>query len=218
MNEIQSWLALLPQSLKSLGLTLEHILVTILVLGAALAITMIVRRAIRRTLKRARSSLHFDIEYALAAERIVTFALWAVFMIVLLEYWGLRLTALWAVIVSVLSVVGIGLLATWTIASNLTAGALISLTRPFHLGDRIEVLPEGVRGRAVERTLFFSVIKQDDGQFVAIPNSLLFQRIIRCESSSRQHDFDDYEDSGLQSKTLESESNSIHGTTSADRE
>ncbi|MEQ8693711.1 MAG: mechanosensitive ion channel family protein [Gammaproteobacteria bacterium] len=218
MNEFKDWLAPLHQSLTFLGLTLEHVLVTILVLGAAVIVTTVIRRAIRRTLKRARSSLHFDIEYALAVERIAIFALWLVFAIVLLEYWGLRLTALWTAIVSVLSVVGIGLLATWTIASNLTAGALISLTRPFHLGDRIEVLPEGVRGRALERTLLFTVLKQEDGQHVAIPNSLIFQRIIRCESANRRYDMDDYEDSDLQPKIRNLKFDLSKRVNSADKE
>lgn len=84
--------------------------------------------------------------------------------------------------------------ADWTIASNFTASTLLTITKPFALGERIEILPEGVRGRAIDRSMMFTILREDNGSTVSIPNNLIFQRIVRCEGGRRRRGVDDYED------------------------
>ena len=49
--------------------------------------------------------------------------------------------------------------------------------------DTVELLPENLKGRAVDRNLMFTVLAEDDGSFLQVPNNLFFQKIFRVARS-----------------------------------
>jgi small-conductance mechanosensitive channel len=53
------------------------------------------------------------------------------------------------------------------------------LWRPFHVGQTVEVLPENLKGRVVGRNLMFTMLSEDSGSVIQIPNSLFFQKMFR---------------------------------------
>lgn len=80
--------------------------------------------------------------------------------------------------VAVLGALGIALgLALQGTLSNLAAGIMLVVFRPFHVGDRIET--GGVAGRVCEINLFFSEIDMDDNTRAVIPNGKLWGEIVR---------------------------------------
>jgi small conductance mechanosensitive channel len=105
---------------------------------------------------------------------------------------GARYTALVFTFVAVLSTFGIAttsfvaMLGAFGIAiglalqgtlSNLAAGIMLVLFRPFHIGDRIETANVG--GTVCEINLFFTEIDGDDNTRIIIPNGKLWGDIVR---------------------------------------
>jgi len=61
--------------------------------------------------------------------------------------------------------------------SNLAAGIMLVVFRPFHIGDRIETANVG--GTVCEINLFFTEIDGDDNARIIIPNGKLWGEIVR---------------------------------------
>jgi small-conductance mechanosensitive channel len=68
------------------------------------------------------------------------------------------------------------------IVSNLLAGVLLLLHRPFRRGDRIQVA--GSEGVVREIDLRYTRLEAEDGTRLLVPNSILFTNPIRVESRS----------------------------------
>lgn len=80
--------------------------------------------------------------------------------------------------VAVLGALGIAIgLALQGTLSNLAAGIMLVVFRPFHIGDRVET--GGVTGITREINLFFTEIDGDDNTRIIIPNGKLWGEIVR---------------------------------------
>ncbi|AOU98938.1 hypothetical protein BI364_14110 [Acidihalobacter yilgarnensis] len=168
MGTFQQWLGGLQHLLPPLGL----------LLGGALAIILL-QRWLGRALARLRRHTPMSIDTALFLQRLGAGLLWTVLALVVLRFMGINVDGLWAIIASTLAVLGVGLLAVWTMVSNITASLFIWIWRPYELGERIELLPDGLKGRAIDRNLMFTEIREEDGSTLMVPNNLFFQRVIR---------------------------------------
>lgn len=83
--------------------------------------------------------------------------------------------------VAVLGALGIAIgLALQGTLSNLAAGIMLVLFRPFRIGDRIET--HGVIGRTREINLFYSELDTDDNVRVIVPNGKLWGEIVKIPS------------------------------------
>jgi small conductance mechanosensitive channel len=83
--------------------------------------------------------------------------------------------------VAMLGALGIAIgLALQGTLSNLAAGIMLVLFRPFHIGDRIEA--GGLVGTAREINLFYSELDTDDNVRVIFPNGKLWGEIVRVPS------------------------------------
>lgn len=81
---------------------------------------------------------------------------------------------------SFLAVLGIALVAQWSILSNITAGVIIFFAFPYRIGDRIKVVDkdDDISGRIVEIALFHVLIRRADGSTVTYPNSIILQKAV----------------------------------------
>ena len=80
--------------------------------------------------------------------------------------------------VAVLGALGIAIgLALQGTLSNLAAGIMLVVFRPFHIGDRVET--GGVTGIAREINLFFTEIDGDDNTRIIIPNGKLWGEVLK---------------------------------------
>ena len=61
---------------------------------------------------------------------------------------------------------------------------LLAIWRPFRLGDNVELLPENLKGRAIDRNLMFTVLREDSGALLQVPNNLFFQKMFRVHGGS----------------------------------
>ncbi|MBU6460824.1 MAG: mechanosensitive ion channel family protein [Proteobacteria bacterium] len=161
---------------------IEHFLLTVLVLvGFA-----VLYRLLSRTFFVMASLVHahrpVSTRYQKILLNVLRWLFWVVGCILILHVWGVNVNALWTTLVSVLALIGVGLLAVWTMVSNITARFFIWFWRPLRLGQRVEVFPEAVQGIVVEENLMFTELREDDGNIIVIPNNLFFQRVIRRSS------------------------------------
>ena len=79
---------------------------------------------------------------------------------------------------SIFAVLGVALVAQWSILSNITASFLIFFVFPYRIGDRIKVMDkdEDVRGEIIDITMFHVLIKHEGGNMITYPNNLILQK------------------------------------------
>jgi small conductance mechanosensitive channel len=94
-----------------------------------------------------------------------------------LSTFGVATTSFVAVLGALGIAVGLALQGT---LSNLAAGIMLVLFRPFHIGDRIEA--GGIVGTAREINLFYSEVDTDDNVRVIFPNGKLWGDIVKVPS------------------------------------
>lgn len=79
---------------------------------------------------------------------------------------------------SIFAVLGVALVAQWSILSNITASFLIFFVFPYRVGDHVRVMDkdEDVRGEIIDITMFHVLIKHDSGNMITYPNNLILQK------------------------------------------
>jgi len=99
--------------------------------------------------------------------------------VALLLMWGLSIENAWVTIGSFLGLVAIGFFAVWSILSNIFAGVVIFFTRPFKIDGTIEIIPDGIRGKVRDINGFFTLLTDEEGRTINIPNNMIYQKIIK---------------------------------------
>lgn len=158
---------------------LQRFLPALVLFVCGALVTLLLQRWLGRSLARLRRHSHLSIDTTLFLQRLGAGLLWTMLALITLRFMGINVNGLWAILASTLAVLGVGLLAVWTMVSNITASVFIWIWRPYELGEHIELLPEGLKGRAVDRSLMFTEIREEDGSTLMVPNNLFFQRMIR---------------------------------------
>jgi small-conductance mechanosensitive channel len=169
------------------------VLATIGVLIGAFVLSYLLRRRLQSSVRQLADRLRLPYETVLTVTRLLIGALWLIAAMLALEIWGVSVGGLWTLLASAAAIVGVGFLATWTMISNVTASFFLAFWRPFHLGDKIEMLPENLSGRVIDRNLMFVVVREDGGAVIQIPNNLFFQKIFKVSGSANKTLFEEYE-------------------------
>jgi small conductance mechanosensitive channel len=155
------------------------ILVAVLVLAAGVIAARWVGRASARGLAR----LELEPPVQLLLVRLVRVAVFALFAIIALQNLGVQLLPL----IAGLSIAGAGIaLATQGILSNVLAGLTIIFTKPYRVGDYIEIV--GVQGQVQLITIFSTTLLHQDRSRVIVPNRKLVGEILHNYGQIRQAD------------------------------
>jgi small-conductance mechanosensitive channel len=186
MDDLAVWLA--RHNVSAIA-----VLATIGVVTGAFVLSYLLRRRLRDSRRQLAARLRLSYETVLIATRLSIGALWIIAAMLVLEIWGVSVGGLWTLLVSVATVVGVGFLATWTMISNITASFFIAFWRPFRLGDTIEMLPENLSGRVIDRNLMFVVVREDSGTIIQVPNNLFFQKMFKVSGDGNRTLFEEYE-------------------------
>jgi small-conductance mechanosensitive channel len=152
---------------------------TIAILFLASIIIPILGRFLRRRLIYLQRRLNVTDEANFIINRVITVVLWTLTFFIALNVWGIGLGGVWAVLVSAITIVGVGFIATWAMISNFTASFFLVVWRPFHVGQTVEIFPENLKGRVVDRNLMFTTLSEESGNKLQIPNNLFFQKVFR---------------------------------------
>ena len=115
---------------------------------------------------------------AFSLRRLLRWTAIVVGAVVLLEWFGILINA-WALLSTVLALVAIGFVAVWSILSNVLCSLLLLLARPFRVGDTVELPSQGLGGKVVDFTLLFTIMQDESGDLIQIPNNMFFQTPVR---------------------------------------
>ena len=153
------------------------VLVAVLVLIAGVMAGRWVGRATARGLAR----MEFEPPVRLLIVRLVRVLVFALFAILALQNLGVELLPL----IAGLSIAGAGIaLATQGILSNVFAGLTIIFTKPYRVGDYIEIV--GVQGQVQLITIFSTTLLHPDQSRVVVPNRKVVGEILHNYGSIRQ--------------------------------
>ena len=146
-----------------------------------LAIGFFVARAVARAFLRGIARLDLDVPLRDLLARIVRIAVMLLFVLMALQNLGVELLPL----IAGLGVAGAGIaLALQGVLGNLVAGLTIILTRPFRVGEFIDI--HGEEGRVEAITLFSTKLSHPDRSIVIIPNRKIVGEILHNYGTLRQ--------------------------------
>jgi small-conductance mechanosensitive channel len=176
MTQIIEWL-------NQHNINVVNTIVTVAILFFASIIILILSRFLNRWLTDLQGRLNLTDETNFIINRVITAVLWALTIFIVLDVWGIALGGVWAVVISAITLVGVGFIATWAMISNFTASFFLVLWRPFRVGQIVEMLPENLKGRVIDRSLMFTTLSEESGSVLKIPNNLFFQKIFRVSGN-----------------------------------
>ena len=141
-------------------------------LGVAFAVARVVRRSLSTTQRMSRMLADF---LSGAAFWLILF----VSIMIVLSAHGINLTPLLAAFGGASFVVAF---ATQSTLSNLASGMLLMITRPFDIGDTVDVA--GVSGKIRNVSMVSTNIQSNDGQMVVVPNKMVWENVIVNHSTN----------------------------------
>ena len=152
-----------------------------------LLLAYVLYRFVKRLVRRMAQRYLWPIELTVPLTSTVRWITIAATILAVLERLGVSATVLWTGFSSFAAVGAVAFFAAWSVLSNFFCALLIFTVRPFRLGDYIEVLDTaekpGAKGRVIDINMLYTTLEEFDapgaGNRIQIPNSLVFQRVVR---------------------------------------
>lgn len=146
---------------------------------------------------------------------VVGYAVYIVAFVIVLDIFGVNTNSIVALLGAAGLAVGLALKDT---LSNIAAGIMMLILRPFRAGDYITF--SGIGGTVEEISLFTTILKTPDGQFISAPNSNVWSATIQnsTRNGTRRMDlivgvaYDDDLDAGFRAlqKLVDNEPRFLH--------
>ena len=154
---------------------------------AILLAAWLLQYLLRRLMQRLEQHYQLPLELMVPLKGFLRWTIRVAALMLVLERVGVSATVLWTAFTGFATVGAVAFFAAWSVLSNLFCAFLIFTVRPFRLGDAIEVLDTaekpGARGRVVDINLLYTTLEDSAadsaGTLLQIPNSLIFQRVVR---------------------------------------
>ena len=150
-----------------------------------LLVAWALQRLVVRVVDRAGAHYQMPLELMVPINGLLRWTILASALLLVLERLGVSATVLWTAFTGFATVGAVAFFAAWSVLSNLFCALLIFTVGPFSLGDTIELLDTaekpGAKGRVVDINLLYTTLEDstNPGTFLQIPNSLIFQRVLR---------------------------------------
>lgn len=160
--------------------TYEHqIFLTIIVLACWLMTRFLTKRAIKKISIR----LGVAIERRRITVKILNIIFVLLAVIFIITIWGVDKKQLFLFFTSIITVLGIGFFAQWSILANITSGIIIFFSHPIKLGQKVKFVEKDfiVEGRLVNISFFYMHLENDQNEKITIPNSIALQKTIVIE-------------------------------------
>ena len=152
-----------------------------------LLLAYVLYRFVKRVVRRMAQRYLWPLELTVPLTSTVRWIIIAATLLGVLERLGVSATVLWTGFSSFAAVGAVAFFAAWSVLSNFFCALLIFTVRPFRLGDYIELLDTadkpGAKGRVIDINMLYTTLEEFDapgaGNRIQIPNSLVFQRVVR---------------------------------------
>ena len=183
--------AFLPPPVQGWAQSLLPVLQITLIAVAAVLLQKMLRRVMNRVSERYRLPGEFNF----VAQRALSFVVYGSAWLLALERLGVSGAVLWSALTGFAAVAAVAFFAAWSVLSNIFCSLLIFTTGIFRLNDRIEILENGekagLKGRVIDINLIYTTLEESgnerEGTLLKVPNSLLFQRVLRQWRGSAPH-------------------------------
>ncbi len=165
-----------------------HVALNLLLAGAILALTLWAARWASGVARGATARLHREHGPDLVLQNfigsLVRYAVMVVGVVAMLQQLGVRTTSVIAVLGAASLAIGLALQGG---LSNVAAGVMILILRPFRVGDRVEIAGHTGKVRALD--LFVTRLSDVDDRLVIIPNGKAFGEVIVNHTGPRTVSF-----------------------------
>lgn len=154
--------------------------IQILLSGASFVIVWIIRLITNRIIRQYAKRFGYEVTRAAYTKKIVSVILVILNLTLLAIIWEVTIQNLSVYFVSIFTVAGIALFASWSILSNMTASLVLFFNYPFKIGDTIHIKDgdNGAQGKVIDINLFNIRIKTKEGHEITYPNNLALQKPI----------------------------------------
>lgn len=183
LERFRTWRTHLPEWVQDwLEVIIPAVQVLLIVLMAWLLLRMF-----KRVVQRVSVYYDFPSELLMPVNVVVRWLILSTTILLILERLGVSATVLWSAFTGFATVGAVAFFAAWSVLSNLFCAFLILTSRPFVVGDHIELLDTaekpGSLGKVVDINLLYTtlqdVTQSNNGALLQIPNALVFQRVLR---------------------------------------
>jgi small-conductance mechanosensitive channel len=151
---------------------LETVILAVIVLG----IKLFSRSSVNRLLNK----MDFDLKRKQISHRVINLFLTIFVVTALAGIWNIHKDQLIVFLTSVVTVLGIAFFAQWSILSNITSSLILFFNHPMKIGQHIKVVDKeyDLEGELIDISFFFLYIKNEKGELITIPNTVVLQKSI----------------------------------------
>ncbi|MFC1552860.1 mechanosensitive ion channel domain-containing protein [Candidatus Latescibacterota bacterium] len=155
--------------------TLEKLIYSIIAWIIITALLQLIKFYTRKTQKKLKlkKSRYF------AIRRFMTLFSALLIIIILVFIWGININNMWVSLTGFVAMIAVAFFAVWSLLGNILAGLILFFTSPFKIDDTIEIMPDEIKGKVLAINSFYTLLIDDDENYINIPNSLLFQKYIK---------------------------------------
>jgi len=132
--------------------------------------------------------------FYLTAKNVLKWLIFLSVFIIILQQIGIKLTSIFAVLLTLTGMVAIGFIAVWSILSNLSCALFLILFKMFQIGDEIEIVEPvggtGLKGKVQDFNVMFTSLVEDasegsEGFVTQVPNNIFFQKTMRRKKGNK---------------------------------
>lgn len=134
---------------------------------------------LKRFAKKTQNKFNLDKSRYFILKKLINLFVILFIFISLIYIWGIDVKNLWMSITGLVAMVAVAFFAVWSLIGNILAGILIYFTTPFKINDTIEILPDNIKGKVLAINSFFILLVDEDGDYINMPNSFVFQKYIK---------------------------------------
>ena len=153
-----------------------RILETVILIASLTILRQIVVKLVSRRLNK----VGFDLARRKLTIKVINFIAAIILLIALAAIWGVKRSQAFTYLTSVLTILGIGFFAQWSLLSNITSGLILFFNHPMKLGDFISIIDKDLtlEGQIEDITFFFIHIRDRSGHVFTISNTEMIQKKI----------------------------------------
>lgn len=162
-----------------------------------LIIAYIIYRLIRRGVEALRQQEIIPLVVSRLVQKTLKYFFIIIAVFLILQNFGVGPGALWGALSGIIALVAIGFVAVWSVISNSLCAVLLIITKPFRIGDHVELLEPASKdpGRAGTVTnisfIYTTLLEKNKKDVIMIPNNLFFQKTIRTHAGKKTYSLDE---------------------------
>lgn len=156
--------------------------------AVVVAIMIVLRLLSRSAISRALKKFKFSYQRRKLIVKLINILVVFLGLLAIIAIWGIEQKDLFLFLSSLLTVLGIGFFAQWSLLSNITSGLILFFNHPVKLGDTIKIHDKEfpIEGVVKDIGYYFLHLETLGGEKLTIPNSVLIQKMVSITQPSSQ--------------------------------